>query len=456
MCDGTVLIPSLFTIVSTVGGSAFMFSRDDLSVLSRRKFLQVATASAGAIVVGDLVHPMATAKAEGSFALIRGVNFYGQGAGSLSTDFYTELALLEAAQITHANWVVFNPFWVYLNGADPLGGSSEAIEVGWPSNTPLLSTLPYETTDARHGKFGVGGYESYRDSELEGAITFAKRLGLKVMLKPMIDPFDPQGPSDWRGSLDPGIGNIAAFMEAYARFITHYAAMAEAYDVDLFCIGCELNNLLYGPYPPPGNGTSGEYTAYWTDKSSGIVAQIRAIYSGPLTYAGYQGEPRSLWAELDYIGQEFYPTMIANPASGTSDVAALQAALINGTYDHYNNMANMAALSAANDNKQIIFTEFGFQNRPGAAYNGTNDNAGQAPYEQAAAVQAVIQEVEGGGYSWYAGMFIWDFWDLNVAFQPNSANAFEMYKNYADRPVLETLWEAPAAAPYSPILIHLS
>ncbi len=145
--------------------------------------------------------------------------------------------------------------------------------------------------------------------------------------------------------------------------------------------------------------------------------------------------------------------MIADPASGTTDVAALQAAFIDGTHDRYNTVANMAALSASNDDKQIIFTEFGFQNHPGAAYNGTNDSAGQAPYEQAAALQAVIQAVEGGGYSWYAGMFIWDFWDLNVIFQPNSANGFEMYKNFADRPVLETQWQAAAAAPYSAELI---
>ncbi len=246
---------------------------------------------------------------------------------------------------------------------------------------------------------------------------------------------------------------MAAFMEAYASFITHYAAMAEAHDVDMLCIGCELTSLLYGPYPPPENRTSGDYTPYWTAKSSGIVAQIRSIYSGPLTYAGYQGEPSALWATLDYIGQEFYPTLIANPASGTTDVAGLQAAFIDGTHDHYNTVAKMAALSAANDDKQIIFTEFGFQNRPGAAYNGTNDNSGQAPNEQAAALQAVMQAVEGGGYSWYAGMFIWDFWDLNMVSQPNSANGFEMYKNDADRPVLETLWRSTAAAPDSADLI---
>ena len=422
-------------------------------MVSRRRFLEIAAASAGVIVVGDLTRPKASAEAEDHVSFIRGVNFYGQGAGSLSTAGHTQLALVEVAEVTHANWVVFNPFWVYFNGSDPLGRSPEAIEAGWPSDTPLLSTVPYESTDALYGKLGVGRYQSYRDGELEAAITFAKRLGRKVMLKPMIDPFHPESSSEWRGSLDPGPGNIAAFMEAYARFITHYATMAEAYDVDLLCIGCELNTLLYGPYPPPEDGTSGEYTPYWTEKSSGIVAQIRAIYSGVLTYAGYQGEPKALWATLDYIGQEFYPTLIANPASGSTDVAALQSAFVNGTHDGYNTLANMSALSAANDNKPIIFTEFGFQNRPGAAYNGTNDNAGQAPYEQAAALQAVIQGVEGGGYSWYAGMFIWDYWDLNVVYQPNAADGFEMYKNYADRPVLETLWSTTAAAPYSPNLI---
>ncbi len=264
-------------------------------MLSRRKFLKIATASAGLLAVGDLTRHLASAKAEDPVAYIRGVNFYGQGAGSLSTGDHTQQGLLDVAHITHATWVVFNPFWVYFDGSDPLSRSSEAIEVGWPSDTPLLSTVPYESTDALSGEFGVGHYQSYRDNELEAAITYAKHLGLKVMLKPMIDPFHPKSPSEWRGSLDPGTADMAAFMEAYASFITHYAAIAEAYDVDMLCIGCELNTLLYGPYPPPEDGTSG-YTHYWTEKSSGIIPRIRSIYAGPLTYAGYQGEPRELWA----------------------------------------------------------------------------------------------------------------------------------------------------------------
>ncbi len=432
----------------------FIFKLEHGDVLSRRRFLQVAAASAGAVVVGDLALHLGSAKAGDPAPFIRGANFYGQGVGSLSTAGYTQQGLSDVATMTHATWVVFNPFWVYFNGSDPLGNSPEALDVGWPPNTPLLSTVAYESTDALSGKFGAGHYQSYRDSELEAAITDAKRLGLKVMLKPMIDPFRPHSSADWRGSLDPGVADIATFMGAYASFITHFATMAETYGVDMLCIGCELNTLLYGPFPPPEDGTSGDYTPYWIEKSSGVVAQIRNVYSGLLTYAGYPGDPKALWASLDYIGQEFYPTMISDPMAGTVDVATLQTAFINGTHDRYNTPAKMAALSAANENKQIVFTEFGFQNRPGAAYNGTNDNAGQAPYEQAAALQAVIQAVEGGGYSWYAGMFIWDFWDLNVVAQPNSANGFEMYEDYADRPVLSTLWRAPAAAPYSATLIR--
>ena len=180
--------------------------------------------------------------------------------------------------------MVFNPFWVYFNGSDPLGSSSEAAEAGWPPDTPLLSTASYEVGDALHGRFGVGHYQSYRDSELEAAILYAKRLGLKVMLKPMIDPFHPESTSEWHGSLDPGTGQIDLFMEAYARFMTHYATMAAAYGVDMLCVGCELNTLLYGPYPPPEDGTSGQ------------VAQPNSA-SGFEMYGNYADRPvlESLW-----------------------------------------------------------------------------------------------------------------------------------------------------------------
>jgi hypothetical protein len=51
-------------------------------------------------------------------------------------------------------------------------------------------------------------------------------------------------------------------------------------------------------------------------------------------------------------------------------------------------------------------------------------------------------------------MFIYDFWDLNVVSQPNTSEGGEMYNNYADRPVLETLWQSTDAAPVATNLIR--
>jgi len=134
----------------------------------------------------------------------------------------------------------------------------------------------------RHG--GNGSWES--DAGIEVLSAVAHQLGMKVMLKPHL----------W------GIGKEAAgsadlrqqWFEQYREFIEHYARLAARTHADLFVVGTEL-------------GTLTRHEDEWRK----VIACVRAIYSGPLTFAPTQGpefETLAFWDALDYIGLDnYYP-----------------------------------------------------------------------------------------------------------------------------------------------------
>ena len=75
----------------------------------------------------------------------------------------------------------------------------------------------------------------------------------------------------------------------YERFILHYAGLAAAAKVELFCVGVELA------------GSSLTREADWRR----VVERVRERYQGPLVYAANWWEEYDripFWDALDYIG----------------------------------------------------------------------------------------------------------------------------------------------------------
>jgi hypothetical protein len=112
-------------------------------MLSRRRFLQIVAASAGAAIAGSGVTEALHADGSGA-TFVRGVAFFGAGNGALYDPESSFIGLSHVANVTHANWVVFNPFWNYYSNADPMGTSTAARRTGWPSNEPVLNTSSYQ------------------------------------------------------------------------------------------------------------------------------------------------------------------------------------------------------------------------------------------------------------------------------------------------------------------------
>ena len=73
--------------------------------------------------------------------------------------------------------------------------------------------------------------------------------------------------------------------------ILKYAALAEALEIELFSISCELV-------------AANHYDSNWRE----LIKKVRAAYTGNLTASANPGEEYSkkYWDDLDYIGVDAY------------------------------------------------------------------------------------------------------------------------------------------------------
>ena len=124
---------------------------------------------------------------------------------------------------------------------------------------------------------------------------YARELGLKVILKAMVNCRDGY----WRAYIhffdqevpvEPGWGEWFA---AWTEHVKLVAKMAEENKADMLCVGCEMV------------GTDHRETE-WRQ----LIAEVRGIYAGPLTYNcdKYQEDHVSWWDAVDVISSSgYYP-----------------------------------------------------------------------------------------------------------------------------------------------------
>lgn len=137
------------------------------------------------------------------------------------------------------------------------------------------------------------------DVGLVGTTRLARTKGIRTVLKPHIwlrRSRDGSTEGAWRGEIAmTNEEDWERWFELYSEFITHYARLAEANDIELLCIGTELHQ------------TAVQRPENWRR----IIREIRSVYSGELTYAANwhrEFEEIEFWDELDYIGiQAYFP-----------------------------------------------------------------------------------------------------------------------------------------------------
>lgn len=286
----------------------------------------------------------------------------------------------------------------------------------------VFEFLSNETdTDIRQDFTTPGFNYSSNDASVRHAIEVAKSLGMKVVLKPMIDleNGDPRS----------GIMPSAGFFASYDVFIDRYAALAEQEGVDLFVVGSGLD------------GTQSD-SADWQS----VILGVRGTYSGLLTYACSYANYSTInwWNTLDFVGiNAYFPLVTAQdpspiqgtvkPPTGLDGAFATQLAPLT-------TWLKKSGLKSPTTGKplQILFTEVGYPSVGGANdAPGSYDAASGMPVTPSGPYDPQVQEycyqavfdnslveaptVAGqqatwvGPQSWFAGVLWWDWTVANPA-----------------------------------------
>ncbi len=238
-----------------------------------------------------------------------------------------------------------------------------------------------------------------------------RKKDIKIMLKPQIWV--------WRGEFTGFIEmdneeDWKQLETSYSKFILDYALLGEQLNVDILCIGTELERFI------------ANRPTFWHD----LIKKIKAIYKGKLTYAANWDEFKRtpFWNELDFIGVDAY-----FPVSESKTPTFEEC--MQGLNTHKN---TIEGLSLKHD-KPILFTEFGYR---------SVDYAGKEPWKSDRSMNQVNLEAQTNTTKalfetfwkedWFAGGFVWKWFinhensggEENSRFTPQNKPAEEIIKQY--------------------------
>ena len=231
------------------------------------------------------------------------------------------------------------------------------------------------------------GYWGERDIGLTHTGALARQKSVKTLLKPHIWLTRPNG--KWRSDIEmDSRAKWQQWFDQYEAFILHHALLAEKNGFEALCIGTEL-------YLP-----AIKQEQRWRD----IIANIRKVYSGQLTYAANfykEYEEIRFWDALDFIGIQAYFPLSKKDAPSLNE-------LEKGWTPYFRKLKKLHQKW----NKPIVFTELGYRSSKDAAIRPWEwEQRGDIPKDlishktQAYCYEAFFQTF--WKEDWMAGVFLW-------------------------------------------------
>lgn len=267
------------------------------------------------------------------------------------------------------------------------------------ANVEHVAFVPYawqetpHTTEIRHSKKDSLGQWTRRDSAFILQSLEADSFGIKSIMKPHIWMRNA-GSDEWRNAIQFDTeAEWETWQSNYRNMILHYAEMAESLKMPLMCLGVELRSTVQ------------QREAFWRS----LIADVRQVYSGKLTYGGnwweeYKEVP--FWDALDYIGIQAYFPLTDGQNSSLEKIKA-------GWQKHKASIEKLAKRY----NKPVLFTEVGYlnttdnTNKPWVWPEAVNAEAVEiSDLAQAQAYEAFFQTF--WKEDWFAGVIFWQ-WRIN-------------------------------------------
>ena len=222
-------------------------------------------------------------------------------------------------------------------------GQLKDLGATWISVTPFGFQRNVDDTS-----FRWGGPETEKSDDRVHRVTGqAHQQGIKVMLKPHIWLRPPA----WVGLVQSRTErDWSTWFSNYRQFIVHYASLAQEADVDALCIGNEL-----------GGTTHRERE--WRE----LIADVRAVYDGVLTYGAHADElwDVAFWDALDFIGVSAYFELALEPSPTYGELV-----------DAWGPIVTRLERLSSRWHRSVLFTEIGYRSVDFAAqypwkYDGT-------------------------------------------------------------------------------------
>lgn len=293
---------------------------------------------------------------------------------------------------------------VTLDARQPPGPATwERLEAIGASHVTLVSFGFQPALDAPEIRFHPD-VRWYSESD-EGVRTLAREAaarGMGVILKPQL--WVARGA--WTADIDFDDEVAWQAWEAdYRALLLHAARLAEEVGADLLVVGTELGHPVR------------ERPDFWR----ALIAEIRTIYGGRLTYAANWHDDFDrvpFWPLLDYVGvQAYFPISTAerpSPADLRAGWRAHEARLVR---------------EATRAGRPILFTEIGYRSVPYAAREPwrwpEHDEADRVEPDEA--LQAALYEAffeSCWEEPWFAGAILWK-WYPEEGIDPSGRHALD-------------------------------
>lgn len=269
-------------------------------------------------------------------------------------------------------------------GSDRCGVAIEEIAglgATWISLTPFGRMDDLGSTEVLHD-FEIPVERN--EEMIRRAAQQAHRAGLAVAIIPHVYVMSGR----WRGEIDPGSDEAwCEWFRSYGAFAKRFAALAEEIGAEMFSIGVEFKSS----------------SNFWSEEWRALIREIRAIYSGRLTYSANWDEVDDVpfWDDLDLIGiNAFWPL---GRAPGDGYDAMLERA---------REVAGELGFLSAYHARPVVFTEVGVKTATDSALAPWEwpEHCAELSYDeayQAAAYRAWLEATTGE--PWFAGLFVWKY-----------------------------------------------